>query len=263
MRLASRADLARLKGVSNAAVTIACRGALSAACVGDRVDLDHPAVADYMAKGKGRPKVSGPTDPEAKRPAPSPATVSAPAQSPAVTPTDRTVPKKSSDQRAGAKQKGKPGRKRRTSSTATATDTGPGDSAPSDSAPQLDEHGFAPELEELTAREIAERYGTSRAYVDWLDAYQKQQRGRELWLKNQQTEGSLISRELVQHRVFGAIDSSHKRLLTDAAKTLAARLFALCRAGASAEEAEREARDIISKQLKPVKAAATRTIGNG
>lgn len=247
MRLASRADLARMKGVSNAAVTIACRGALSAACVGDRVDLDHPAVADYMAKGKAKPLANKPTS-------------SAPKRSDSI-PAKLTAKPKAADRRVDNKPNGKPGRKRRTSSTASASC--PGDSAPSDSAPQLDENGFAPELEELTAREIAERYGTSRAYVDWLDAYQKQQRGRELWLKNQQTEGSLISRELVQHRVFGAIDSSHKRLLTDAAKTLAARLFALCRAGASAEEAEREARDIISKQLKPVKAAATRTIGNG
>lgn len=238
MRLASRADLARLKGVSNAAVTIACRGALSAACVGDRIDLDHKAVSDYMAKGRGvDPKPDPVRKPEAK---PKPASVRTP-------PVEPRAPRQ--------QPSGGAGRKRRSSATATVQ----GSEA---DAPQLDENGFAPEIEDLVAREIAERYGTSRQYVDWLDAYQKQQRARDLWLKNQKLEGQLIDRELVSNHVFGFIDAVFKRLLIDASKTLAARVQNLTRSGASIEEIEREVRGILSTQLAPMKATAARVLRN-
>jgi len=53
-QLVSKAELARMAGISRAAVSQACgkKGKLSAACVADRVDLSHPAVAKYMA-GRG------------------------------------------------------------------------------------------------------------------------------------------------------------------------------------------------------------------
>jgi hypothetical protein len=58
MQLVSRADVARRAGVSRAAVTKAARGALSAACVGAAVDLDHPAAAAYLSRRDGPPVLS-------------------------------------------------------------------------------------------------------------------------------------------------------------------------------------------------------------
>ncbi len=50
VNLITRSRLARMAGVSRAAITKACRGPLAGAVVSDRVDLDHPAAADYIAR---------------------------------------------------------------------------------------------------------------------------------------------------------------------------------------------------------------------
>ena len=46
--LLSRAAIARLTGVSKAAITKACRASLEPACVGSRVDVTHPAAVAYL-----------------------------------------------------------------------------------------------------------------------------------------------------------------------------------------------------------------------
>jgi hypothetical protein len=50
-RFTSRAEFARLAGVSRAAVTKACRGPLGAALV-ERIDLDHPAAVAYQQRSR-------------------------------------------------------------------------------------------------------------------------------------------------------------------------------------------------------------------
>lgn len=47
--LVTRAEFARIAGVSAAAVTKACRRRLAPACVGRRVALEHPAASAYLA----------------------------------------------------------------------------------------------------------------------------------------------------------------------------------------------------------------------
>lgn len=59
MRLISRYNLAQLAGVSPAAVTRACSRALAPACVGQQVDLDHPAAAAYAARAAAAPTTAG------------------------------------------------------------------------------------------------------------------------------------------------------------------------------------------------------------
>lgn len=231
MRLVSRADLARIRGVSRAAVTKACQGPLSAACHGDRVDLDHPTVAAYLAAaGKVVPK----KEPTAKRAPKTRATK-------AVTNTKKPNRNPDSSHRPATK----------------VTDEGS-----DESAPELDHAGFAPEIADMLVREVADRYGTVRRFGDWLKAYQLQQRALELWLKNQQTKGLLIERALVEHSIFGFIDAVFKRLLTDSPKTVAARIQNLTRTGATIEELEREVRSLISTQLQPIKATAARALRN-
>jgi hypothetical protein len=61
--LVSRAALARLAGVSRAAITKACRGPLLAAVASDLVDLNHPAVVAYLARR--RSSLAQPTPPTA------------------------------------------------------------------------------------------------------------------------------------------------------------------------------------------------------
>ncbi len=54
-RLISRSDLARLARVSPAAITKACKGQLSPACDGPRIDVEYPAVAKYLSDHDGAP----------------------------------------------------------------------------------------------------------------------------------------------------------------------------------------------------------------
>ncbi len=53
-RLISRAELSRIAGVSDVAISKACKKQLLQACVGPRVDLDHATVVAYLV-AKGRP----------------------------------------------------------------------------------------------------------------------------------------------------------------------------------------------------------------
>jgi hypothetical protein len=129
--------------------------------------------------------------------------------------------------------------------------------ANAEAAPELDEAGFSEELLDLTVREVAERYGTDRQYVNWLEAYAKREQARKSRLANEQTEGSLIEREFVETHVFAIIDALFRRLLTDAARTIASRLSTLVKAGAPIEKCEREAREQISKQLRAIRTKVT------
>lgn len=52
-RLISRAELSRCAGVSDAAISKACKAQFPGACDGRRVDVDHPEVVAYL-KGKGK-----------------------------------------------------------------------------------------------------------------------------------------------------------------------------------------------------------------
>jgi len=210
-KMVARAELARLAGVSAAAITKACKGQLRDACEGKRVDLEHEAVRRYL-EGKG---VRGDTTPDE----PGPASEQASAVS-------------------GA----------RAQRFVTSLEH----------LEQSDIDG----MEDLTLRELTDKFGTVTAFKDWLDARKKISDIREKDLKNAEVEGTLISRELVEHHVFGAIENANRQLLSDSPKTITRRLFAMARSGAPPEEAERVVRDIVSSQLRPVKATAARVLRN-
>lgn len=109
-------------------------------------------------------------------------------------------------------------------------------------------------------RGLAERHGAKRSFRDWLDALKRREEIRRLRLDNEETEGSLIRRDLVEKHVFGAIDASNRRLLIDVPKSAARRLYAAASSGHPVEEAERILREIIGSQLKPVKTNAARVL---
>ncbi len=113
------------------------------------------------------------------------------------------------------------------------------------------------ELADLTIRRIVELHGTNRAFKDWLDAMNRIENMRKTRLDNDESEGRLVDRDLVKQSVFGAIDSAHIRLLQDTPKTAIARIYAAAKAGQPPEDAEKILRDLISAQLKPLKAKAS------
>lgn len=224
-RFVSRAELARLAGVSAAAITKACKGQLAMACEGKRIDLDHEATRRYLDAKVGSVQ-SGAMEASssAERPRRSRPRAPEPEQEPAV------------DEEPDAAR------------FATALE-------------HLDPSDIDG-MEDLTLREITARFGTVLAFKDWLDARKKLVDIREKDLRNAETQGVLISRDLVEHHVFGAIENANRQLLADSPKTITRRLFAMARSGAPLEEAERVVRDIISSQLRPVKATAARVLRN-
>lgn len=118
------------------------------------------------------------------------------------------------------------------------------------------------ELEELhrLLSPIVERFGTALAFKDYLAALKTIVDIREKDLKNEQTRGLLISRELVQVHLFGHIESAHKRLLTESVKTIARRAMSETKAGKSLQDVEKTVHDIISTQLKTLKQRAQKSL---
>lgn len=244
MRLVSRAELARLVGVSKPAITQHCDSPkLRDACHGTRVDLDHPLVAAYF---KARGKAVPPPLAEATKTKPAGGSDAAPSSPKKPRPPAPTAP-------TGEPKRGR-GRPR--APTAEDPDEGVGHMRP----PPGVVEGSSEDLRDLTELllPLVERFGTDTRFADWLSSLKDIELIREKRLKNGETEGGLISRELVKTFVFGAIEAANKRLLGDAAKTIASKVFNSTRAKGTLEEAQRLVRDEISKQLKPLKTTAAR-----
>lgn len=228
MRPVSRAELSRIAGVSGAAITKACGKQLSAACTSDRVDLDHPSVVAYLAgKGRAAPAPDRAPTMDAKRAA--------------KRRSAKTVPSK-----RPAKRRGPPTGRR-------PSPPPPEPIQPRAEAVQLD--AWARLL-----RPLADRFGTARGFRDWLLALKDLEVIRAKTLENEETEGRLISRELVKTHVLGAVEAANRRLLTDSPKTIARRVYAAANTKVPVEDAEQIVREAISSQLKPAQETAARLL---
>jgi hypothetical protein len=96
-----------------------------------------------------------------------------------------------------------------------------------------------------------------------MQALARQKRTEEvakLALANAKERGQLISRQLVETHILGSLEFLHKRLLGDAAKSIAGRCCSLVRSGAPLEEVQRMVRDEISKQLRSSKDKVVRVL---
>jgi hypothetical protein len=247
MRLISRVELARLAGVSKAAVSKACGKQLAAACHRDRVDLDHDAVKAYLAKARPTAKASAG--------APSPSvenvdTARAPTKKRKAAPPEPRAP---TPRRPPPPKPAAPAPRRRRK-----TDEEEGHGEP----PEGIEARSDEDLEQLAELllPLTQRYGTVRHFKDWLEALRDIELIRKHRLANREAEGKLISRDLVKTHVFGAFESAFKRLLGDSTKTIARRVYALRDAGQPVEEAVRLVEELISKQLAPLKETAIRNL---
>lgn len=115
-------------------------------------------------------------------------------------------------------------------------------------------------LGEFTPDEFIERYGSLRGFVDHVDARKKIAETERIELQNAETAGRLIPRDLVKTHVFGAIDAVTRRLLSDTSKTIVRRAQAMFASGATVEEVQRVAVEIISATLTPMKTGAARAL---
>jgi hypothetical protein len=244
-RTVTKTELAKMVGVTKAAITKACVKAFPDALIGPRVDFDHPQVQRYLlGRGRGSTNlqfggVTAPYPPPAPRPVQSNTAASlsrAPAKQPAWPNSAPNQP---------AKPPAQPG--------AAASDDDNREATPDDIARYAN----------LTLDQLTRRFGTSTAFKDWLEARQRISAIREKDLKNDERSGRLITRELVKTHVFSHIEAANRRLLQDAATTIARRLYAAAKGGTPVEEAEQTVRDILGSHLRPLKATAARVLRGG
>ena len=224
MRAISKAKLAELAGVSRAAVTKAAANGLKAAVSGKQIDVDHPDVIAWLLKKQSSKttKVLTVAKPKAKKAPKKPATKKA-------TPKKKTLPKEPEE--------------------------------PTELPPvELPDDELVRDYGNMKFKDLVAQFGTGARFKDWTTAVKNLEAIRGLQIKNEEKEGFLISRDLVRLHVFGAIENTYARLLTDTPKTLSKRLASHVKAGRSLEEGEEIIRKVLSTQLKNVKATAQRAL---
>lgn len=229
MRAVSKAELARLAGVSKAAVTKAAGTFLAQAVSVGKIDVDHEVVKAWLLKKQGK-------------------------ATPVATKRTSSKPKP----KAAKKTSSKPKPKAKIAKKSTPPKEPP---SPEELLPiELPDDKTVKAYGEMKLKDLVAKFGTGAQFKEWTVAKKNLENIRTLQLKNEEKEGELISRELVRIHLFGALESTNLRLLTDAPKTITARLFSHVKAGGTQEGALEIVRKIISTQIKNVKATAQRVL---
>lgn len=231
--LISRAAFARRAGVSKPAITKACKHQLAAACVGAKIDAAHPAVATYLSD-KGGVLQPEPTPP--KKPAPKLTSVPTVRRKAApAAPSVPTPPKK-------------PGPKP--------------PSVPTSNAPALTDEqlmsmprGTDEELASYKKRigPLVQRFGGEQPFKLFLEAMLRIESILKIRLENDVKAGRVVEREWIEKHIFGAMDGAWRNVVTDAAKTSAARAVTMTKSGSTLEEIETMTREVNSSHLSPVR----------
>ena len=106
---------------------------------------------------------------------------------------------------------------------------------------------------DITLRQIIDQFGTDLRFVDFLRATKEIEIIGEKRLRNAETRGELVSRELVKKTILDPINSLHAKLLTDGTKTIARRVMAMSESGRDIKEIEEFVADQMTSFIKPVK----------
>lgn len=233
--LQTKAQFAELAGVKPAAITQATKPGklLHKATVGDgrkmRVDPNHPAAKEYLADRKQKgPKV----------------TVSV--NGGEELPYDEYMEQVEN----GPKLSGAAGAK--------------------ESKKQLSLYNIDPadvpdnmqDFADMTIREVVTKFGTDYRMVDYLRALKEIETIDERRIKSAKMRGELVHRDLVFKGVLEPIDSAHRKMITDGAKTIARRSVAMVGAGKDADDLEKFIAEQISSFIKPAKARIKRALEN-
>ena len=116
------------------------------------------------------------------------------------------------------------------------------------------------EILDWTFRRITDEFQSLEGFANWMTLRRQAADTKRLELANSEKSGRLIDREYVATHVFGALDATQRRMITDAARTLTHRTYAMAAAGKPVEEALRANQEILSSHLKPLKATAARQL---
>jgi hypothetical protein len=267
--LVSKAEFARMAGVTAAAITKAMKNRITCAVEGTRIDAAHPDAAAYLKE-----KTNQPTEA---------ATGIDPLYEQAVAHCGNSGRYTASSIQRGLKI----GYNRACHILATMKGAGmiPGEDNTTDVEPKpvkpIKQKAVAPpppitdpedmlhsipedirEFADMSLRDLVHRFGTTTAFKDWLAATKMIEDINKKRLENAKTQGELVSRYLVKIGIIEPIDAAHIKLLTDGAKTIARRVTAMTAAGKSVEDCEKFVADQITSFIRPVKAKVARALKN-
>lgn len=207
-----------MAGVNNSVVTRSLRsGKLKGAAVNDRVDLEHPAVVEYLEKRKAA----------AEKPKPKPAA-----------------------------------HLRGTALIAERKKLEPPRDIPDDDSGLDCVREDIAALADKSLRYLIRRFGTDRAFCDWLKAVKDIETIDTTRLKNAQLEGKLVARDTIQKSVLQPIDAMLNRMLGDGSKTISRRVVTMVKTGKSTTEIEKYIQSTMSSFIKPMKARTARGLKN-
>lgn len=271
-KLVSRASFSDLAGVNASSITKAAQGALKAACVGKKIDANHPAAIAYIRDKsvKASPPPAEGIDPvyeqaikacrEAGKWTQSHIMKSCKVgkgrakklhdqmKAAGVIGTEKSPPKNDNPEPPPVEQPDKP-EKMRGQAVAREKKKSGGD--PRNKDYEIPE--YISDYADMTLREIIYRHGTDVAFADFLKALKEIETIEEKRIKTAKAKGELVSRKVVKEGVLDNIDSFLDLLLHDGSKTLSVRVPALSKSGKSNEEVEKYISDQITKFIIPMK----------
>jgi len=232
-RIVTTTEIARIKGVSQPAVAKWLKRRGRPARCGNRVDLDHRATIDYLGQHyPGRPTSADPGE------------VASAAAVPAAGPLPDPAPRVA----------GKPGRPPRLHPP----DLPPAPAGVLRMPTDINEDPAV--FAEMTLDRVAREYASMEAFSKVVTAVKCNEQTVWQRIKNRELEGRVISRELVEASIMGALEREHRQLLGNAAKTIARRLYPAARSGVPLEEAEQITAKIIESELRPIRDAIAKSL---
>ena len=114
----------------------------------------------------------------------------------------------------------------------------------------------------MTLATVIEKFGTDARFLDFLKAVQTIEAINEKRLKNAQTEGELVARDIIRYGVIEPIDNAHIKLLTDGARTIATRSDSMSKANKTVADIEAFVKDQIGSYIRPMKDKVHRNLAN-
>ena len=263
--LVTRSKFARELGITSAHVTQACNGVIKSACVGKRIDLDHPDVAEYIKNQKKRRSCLGEKfNFDVKFGEAVEYRIQSGDQ------TEIGLVRALGISRENAKK---------LHSAMESAGLGVPDIDPValiiGPKPTINNAGASPSEHQLTEipedisqflnmtlNELIQRFGTDIRFLDWLKATKEIEMINERRIKNAQAEGKLVSRELVKGAVLAPIDGVFVKLLTDAATTIASRAHAMVNAGEPENALRAMVEDQLASFIRPAKSRMAEALAN-
>lgn len=258
-QLVTKVRLAEMAGVSKQEVTRLLKGRLAVALSGDRINMAHAAVVDYLefrkevvakatASGKPKPKKDG--------------------QKAALTKSR----KKATDARAAkaaeiqARIDGRNGdialpKKRKAAVELHRDDEGDeGDGwrMPTMLEETAQDINVDPEqIEHMTLMQLGTRFGTRQGLLDYIKAIKDLEDIKAKRIKNARERGTLIPRDEVR-KMFSFVENAHSRVIADTPPRLSTSIFTMLDDETTKEDIEEMVRKQVSSQLKGVKEKVAR-----